>query len=30
VGVRVEQVSRDARITLVFNVSVFNEEQGIE
>ena len=30
VRVHLEQVSRDARITLVFDVSVFNEEKGIE
>ena len=29
-GVRVERVSRDAKIVLVFNVSLFNEEMGIE
>ena len=30
VGVRVEQVSREARITVVFNVSMFNEEMGVK
>ena len=30
IGVRVEKVSRDARITLGFNVSLFNNEKGID
>jgi hypothetical protein len=29
-GVRVEKVSRDARIVIVFNASIFKEEHGIE